>query len=59
MDQILQCLQSKGHMHISTYKCMCMNTWMQIWMKTCTIYTIKIQTTGKTLATHLEEVQHT
>lgn len=55
----LQCIQSKDHRHISTYKCICMNTWMQICMKTCTIYTIKIQTTGKILATQMEKVQHT
>lgn len=36
-----------------------MNTWMQICIKTCTIYIIKIQTTGKILATQMEKVQHT
>lgn len=53
----LQCLQSKDHRYISTYECMHMNTWMQIGIKTCTIYIIKLQTTEKKiLATQMEKL---
>lgn len=55
----LQCLQSKDHRYISTYEGMCINTWMQICIKTCTIYIIKLQTTEKNTCHTNGKVQHT